>query len=501
MMMNYLKNVSHIFKNSCWGSISFLLSICLWMLLFRSPVSWLWTQAVNGNNFLTISLLCSAVIAATVQGTLFLSKNKLYPSAHWNFAGISIIFICFLMHMCNMTSLRINSVSAAFLILGFIGFAYMYFPSAYISRTFIPLFTCISLLPYASQLNDLFSFPLRIWIAKGLSAVFRATGIDIVSQHTILSAEYTSANIAAACSGIKSIWAIILCYCLLSWIGKKRFSLTWIAGALLSVGIVILFNIFRIFLLVTLSLLQWNNLESVVHQPFGIFLFAVTIVIIFLFLKQNIIPAFPNSTGILSSTDTRPSTFVKILLPTSLLLMLFLAPQAPVPGSDIPEFQFKPHDRYSFQSSGFSDMERYHLSTYPIDTWCKVRFRADSLCGSLAIIQSSMSRAHHHPFRCLKGAGGDLEELGPLQLDNYFSLNQVCIRNTGQYACFWFQNEKLGTSDYSQRLWQWLTEKQKTWTMVSIVFDHAIDTKSEIFIQFVTWLYSEVNNLQKEHTR
>lgn len=499
-MIIYPKNLCCMVKNTPWDCISFLLSICLWVLIFHSPLSWLWTQAFNGSYFLTISLLCIAAVAGVVQGTLFLLKNKLFPSPHWNFAGIIIISTCFLMHIYNMASFRINSISAALLILGIIGFAYIYFPLLCVNRSFIPLFTCIAFLPYAAQLNDLFSFPLRIWIAKGLSAVFRAVGIDMVSQHTILSAEYTSADIAAACSGIKSIWAIILCYCLLSWIGKKRFSLTWIAGAVVSVGVVILFNIFRILLLVTLSLLQWNKLESVVHKPFGIFLFAVTIIIVFLLFKKKVIPRFSGNAGTVSSKDAKPSTLVKILLPVSLSAMFLITPQAPVPNADIPDFQFKSHDRYFFEPSVFSDIERSHLATFPIDTWCKARFRADTLCGSLAVIQSSMSRAHHHPFRCLKGAGGDLKELGPLHLNNDFSLNQVYIRNTGQYACFWFQNENLGTSDYSQRLWQWLTEKQKTWTMISIVFDHAIDTKSEMFIKFVTWLYSEVNNLQKERT-
>jgi exosortase O len=438
-------------------------------------------------------------IIAIIQGILFLKKLKVQPSAHVSIRGIAFILICFLLHLYNQTLFQINVVSAALLIAGIPGFILCYFPAAVAYRTIIPLSAIVSLLPYADQLNDLLSFPLRIWIAEGIAGFFQAAGITIVNQFTVLKAEYVTTHIATACSGMKGVWAIIICYNLLSWVGNKQFTLKWIAGAAFSVVIVILFNIFRILLLVVLSLFHMNLLGSIIHESFGIFLFIVTILItLYLLFKSKLFPSFRGTPDII--TTRKSSLTISILFPVLLFPLAFIiTPKTPVTKA-IPEIHFSAHKTYTFKSIGFSDIERRSLTLFPIDAWCKCTFKADNLSGSLAVIQSPNWKAHHNPLRCLKGSGAVIKELDVLHVNQDFSLNQIYIENKNQYSCFWFQNQLSATHDYSQRLWEWVTGKQKKWTMISIVFDHTIDTQSETFIQFVTWLYSEVNRLQKERT-
>ncbi len=480
-------------------TISFILCITLWTWLFRSSIMWLWSQVHLAGKLLTVTFFCSMAVIAIIQGILFLKKLKVQPSAHSSIQGVVLILMSFLLHLYNQTYSQINVVSATLLITGILGCLLFYFPAATVQRTVIPMITLVSLLPYADQMNDLLSFPLRIWTANGIAGFFQAAGITIVNQCTVLKAENATTHIATACSGIKGVWAIIICYNLISWIGNKQFTVKWIAGAAFSVVIIILFNIFRILLLVVMSLFHLNLLGTIIHESFGIFLFVVTVFItLYLLFKTRLFPSYRGSSDII--TDRKSSLTISILFPVLLFsLACIIIPRTPGTKS-IPEIHLSEHKPYAFKSIGFTDIERRSLTLFPIDAWCKCTFKTNNLSGSLAMIQSPNWKAHHNPLRCLKGSGADIKEPEVLQVNQNFSLKQIKIENKNQFACFWFQNQLTGTHDYSQRLWDWMTGKQSTWTMISIVFDQAIDTQSEIFIEFVTWLYSEVNRLQKERT-
>jgi exosortase O len=438
-------------------------------------------------------------VTAIIQGILFLKKHKVQPSAHSSIQGIALVSISLLLHLYNQTHFQINVVSGTLLISGILGFLLCYFPASAVQRTIIPMITLVSLLPYADQLNDLVSFPLRIWTANGIAGFFQSAGITIVNQCTVLKAENATTHIATACSGIKGVWAIIICYNLISWIGNKQFTLKWIAGAAFSIVIIILFNIFRILLLVIMSLFHLNLLGTIIHESFGIFLFVVTVFItLYLLYITRLFLSYRGTPDII--TDKKSSLTISILFPALLFsLACIITPRTPVSKS-IPVIHLSEHKSYAFKSIGFTDIERSSLTLFPIDAWCKCTFKANNLSGSLAMIQSPNWKAHHNPLRCLKGSGADFKEPEVLQVNQNFSLNQINLENKNQFACFWFQNHLSGTHDYSQRLWDWVTGKQSTWTMISIVFDQTIDTQSETFIEFVTWLYSEVNRQQKERT-
>jgi exosortase O len=500
MIENSPDNSLNYSKGNELNVFAFIIGCFIYIWVFRGALNWLWIQGTHDGHTLNLFLLCISVTIALCQGFILYRKHQLFPTPQLNYTGVLLFGLSMLVHYLNQVFVQINIISTVTFFLGLAGFLFVYFQKNIAVRFILPIFTCISILPYAEHFNELFGFPVRIWIAQGLADIFQLAGVNMVSQYTILATEFASTNIDTACSGIKYVWATIVSYCAMSWIGEKRLTLLWFAGGIVCIGISILFNIIRILLLVLLSIFHWDRLESIVHIPFGIFLFIVSVVIMYMLLyKTRLFPAYQEQGSVDTLQIPRKSIlFVNPVLLIPLLILSFVIhPEYSHPGK-IKEIQFRDCGNYFFEPIDFSEGERRSHASYPIDGWCKKKFKADTFSGSLAIIRSPSWRVHHNPVRCLRGNGSILKDRGALHLNEKFSLNQIYIVTTDQFACYWFQNEQYGTYDYSQRLWLWITGKQKEWTMVSIVFDQAIDIQSESYIKFVKWLYSEVSYLQKE---
>ncbi len=116
--------------------------------------------------------------------------------------------------------------------------------------------------------------------------------IALNSQETILIIENKVANINTPCSGISGIWAAALIFFLLSWIENKKLSFQWFLCVGIFLFTIILGNIIRITILVLLyTVFEVHSLADAIHQPLGIILFFLPILLLYyLFRHTSIIP-------------------------------------------------------------------------------------------------------------------------------------------------------------------------------------------------------------------
>jgi exosortase len=126
--------------------------------------------------------------------------------------------------------------------------------------------------------------PLKLWLTDVATAIAAAAGLDVGASGTIIQVDGFQLLVAAACSGINSlIGAVAICLFYVYWRrgSEPGFALVL---SLLMVPVVVLANLLRILALIfAVHLFGDEVVESVFHPVAGFAIFAVSVLLLFLF--------------------------------------------------------------------------------------------------------------------------------------------------------------------------------------------------------------------------
>ena len=159
---------------------------------------------------------------------------------------------------------------------------YSLFGAREIARNwFIFLYLLFAVPPPRSLLDNL-TFPLKQFVSVAATAILRPFGIPVTHEGVIIYVAQYQYLVEDACSGLNSIvglLAISLFYIYLSRGSSLRYSLFLAA---LAIPIAITANIFRIIILILLTVFMGDDVaQGFMHVTAGIIVFAIALALIF----------------------------------------------------------------------------------------------------------------------------------------------------------------------------------------------------------------------------
>lgn len=195
--------------------------------------------------------------------------------------GLVLIGIALLMHMAGAV-LDVSGPSGVSVLLFLLG-GCIYFHSRNLVRVLaFPLAYTIFMIPIPGGVLDMVGFPLQLWASGATAAFLNAIGIDVMRTGVNLSVPGYDFQVAAACSGLSSLVALIGVTAVFAYITRLPVKFKWILFSL-SLPIALVANWIRI---TTIALVgyEWgpNAANNIYHDWSSPILFMVAIATLFL---------------------------------------------------------------------------------------------------------------------------------------------------------------------------------------------------------------------------
>lgn len=388
-----------------------------------------------------------------------------HPQAGWIFAAALALSVA----ARHATPVNTVQALAALLVLGGLWAGLLARP-AWRQRLWL-LALVVLCLPVQSHVDAHLGLPLRLWTAQAVTPLLQLLGVPNVSVESIIVTENGVADVASACSGVRTLWyamALWLCARLL-WPGAALWR-WWLAGAL-SVAVAVGLNGLRVAgLVLALSHQAKPLLCDVAHTSLGLLALVVVAALNAWLCGAWRRAAQPSGPGFVlpAPQGAGPAVWLPLLALVGVALLPGPAPQAaerPVQRQALAwpaAFHVAPVELLPGEQALMSG----HRATIAE----KQRFSFEGIEGSLLAARSGDWRAHHAPELCLLAQGARIEKLtrarGP---GGEFRV--MAMQSGTQTAITWFQRRAQVVPDLRARLWAQLRQGDEDWTLVTVVAD------------------------------
>ncbi|MCI5151043.1 MAG: exosortase O, partial [Candidatus Electrothrix sp. MAN1_4] len=378
-------------------------------------------------------------------------------------------------YLINENYLAVHIFSASLCVAAFYCLLGMIMSRQQWTDLLIPFCLVILLLPFEGYLDIYLGFPLRLLCAEWAGEILQIFGFNSVSNESIILIEEKAANVDLGCSGIKGLWAGGIFYLLLSMIEGCRISWRWFAVGIGFVCCLLMANVLRIVLLVFLGLVAGlTAFADKVHVSLGLLGFSISCLLAWQMLRLCCRePVMSNEHSADEGNRSVPGVLGQVLFIIALLAALWLH-RPYQPNVPFTTFDFSLPDVLQSSALPLTDVEREFFSNNHASTR-KFKFDFKGISGSLLIVKSNYWKAQHDPRNCYLGQGRSLSLDGTWLLRNNTVIRFVQIDNATKTAAYWFQNVHRITPDYSSRVLGGIIYPQKTWLMVSILWEQPVD--------------------------
>lgn len=350
------------------------------------------------------------------------------------------------------------------------------------------------ILPFMTQFDTGLGFPVRVVSARIVEQILAYWQIAATSSHDIIVLENSIAQIDLPCSGLKSLWTGTLFLLGATWLENRQIKLKWLLVCIANILLLIGANTGRILLLVVISNVgDRPDLAAIVHLPIGLIGFISASLVTWLLLQtvprhKNIIPkAKEIETTPLGNLPPLTRQFIVI----ASILLLALVPQAQkistgaISSIDLPaEMQFEPLQLTATEKDFFAKYEGSFAQ--------KSRFEWQNVAGSILFVNSNSVQAYHAPELCLLGNGLKVDNMQKKQLSPQVLGRWLSINNGTMSATYWFQSSKDTTDDFLTRFWQGIIHKNRSWVMVSVLFDRQQQPDTPEIKTFTTNIHDAI---------
>ncbi|NEQ57163.1 MAG: exosortase O [Moorea sp. SIO4A1] len=123
----------------------------------------------------------------------------------------------------------------------------------------------------------------------------------------------------------------------------------------------------------------------------------------------------------------------------------------------------------------------------------KQRFVYGNLSGSMLLVASSAWQAHHPPELCLVGNGFKVDSIKPTLLNQSVKARWLSLQDGKRSATYWFQSPQGTTDDFLSRIWDYIAHRNKTWVLVSVLFDSEHNPDSAEIDNFASAIHDAIH--------
>lgn len=359
-----------------------------------------------------------------------------------------------------------------------------------------------AVVPFWLQFTTGLGFPARILTAQAVEALLHTWHITALSSEDIIVLETGIAQVDLPCSGLKSLWMGTVLLLGMTWLAKRQIGLRWLLVWAVHLGLLIVANIARVLTLVILIyVLRQPAIADMVHVPLGLLSFVMVALIAWGMLRW-----IPQST--LQHTEQKNKDFTKErssrgtsrFFPAAMVAGLLALSLIPRPITAMPVLPLFTDLTWSApmqtQTVPLFAHEQAFFANHSGVVAEKQQFEFEDITGSMILVSSPTWQAHHSPELCYVSGGFRVNQMSQQQLTPAVLGRWLSLDDHTRSAAYWFQSPDRTTDSYLTRLWADLTRQERTWTLVSILFDQPHQPQEPAMQTFLSTVQAELDRVQ-----
>ena len=329
----------------------------------------------------------------------------------------------------------------------------------WLRRTLLIAALLVISLPTVAHLETYFGFAVRKATAELVAGALAAMGVAATNGETVIVFENGIADVAEACSGMKTLWTGALG---LTWVLAVQRRVIWtkrtVIVAVSALTLLLAGNAARVFCLVWLDhVAQAPLLARVAHTPLGLFNFVAVMATAFLFLRQKQTPAQRRNSR--EPISQRRALALITCLALAFVARPLLAPKPAIamalPGSpDLPGAR-----RELLDAQERTLFESHHARAF------KWSLTSAGRKASVIIVVADSFRAHHAPEVCAAAHGHRVEQLRQ-QTVGTLPATTYALDGDSHRGVYWFESENEITDSLFSRTVS--PHRGDRWALVSI---------------------------------
>jgi exosortase O len=463
----------------------------LWAWLYKPVYAYLRTiftrQEFRTNQIVLLGVVALILLQAR-RGQFRLALWEL-PQLHP--AGLALALAGSLGFIAAERWLDINTLSATLFGLASYGLLGLWMEPGRWRRGLPAALLLTGALPFGEHLDTFVGFPLRLAIARTVSAGMAALRIPNVGVDTILIFENGLSQVDSPCSGVKSLWTGGLFLLAATWIEARPVSRRWLLVVLGFALLLVAANLARVALLVLVGQVAgWRLLAEMLHVPLGIIGFGAACLAALGMLRWTGTALDGDQAGTPGAFRTaspaapaRPRWLAPALVIALVGLVALYTPRADPAAAAAFDWRFPPGLEAEPWPLIQEELDWLSESGALPVTAARWRFKSGSLGGSLLFVTSDTWRAQHRPERCFTVYGLEVQESRLHLAGDGFPLRWLTLgygKEPALYsAAYWLQSSDRITEDYAARIWDDLAPQPEPWVLVTVLFDTPVDLDSD----------------------
>jgi exosortase O len=376
------------------------------------------------------------------------------------------------------------------------------------------LVACV--LPFSAQFGTGLGFPVRVLTAHAVERLLSFWQITAISSHDIIVLENGIAHVDLPCSGLKSLWTGTLFLIAATWLEGRQVGARWVLVCFSNLLFLSSANTARVLVLVLIThVWQQPQITQILHVPLGLLGFIGSCALAWVMLQtvprnsdfrlesvrqgRKVAQSYeqpqnPKASSVATGTAC-PDSSQNLKRTQSLLLgfvivLALMAPLRPVPEMRAIAFHW-PQQMVSERIS-LTPAEQSTFNDSATVTSDKLRFTLGNLSGSMLLVTSTAWYAYHPPELCLVGNGLKVDWMKKKWLTPEVKARWLSLQDGKLSAAYWFQSPQRTTDDFLARIWDYVSHRQKTWVLVSILFDRLNQPDSPDIQAFTTTIHDVI---------
>ena len=478
-----------------------LLLTSAWLLANISAVKWLLSSAAEISTVYKI-LTVVVIVALTVRSignrkrAIELAPNlvlRRYPLLLMLGAGILSIALGWI--------IDIKQVSVLLFILGTYGLCGLFMEPNFWQKNLPIAGLLAAILPFNSQFNSGLGLPARVLTAQVVEQLLSALHLKAISSYDIIVLENGIARVDVPCSGIKTLLVGTLFLLAATWLEGRKLNLKWLGICAANMLMLVSANAARVAVLVVVAeVFKQPDLAEIIHVPLGIVGLVCACFATWLMLqavpklaeaKTSEISAKHNS----EILKNRPLAKPGLIAAVAVLAVIAQLSHAETPKMAIAPLRLPQH--ITTESIPLNPSEQKFFGNYPGTQTEKIRFAAGNLRGSMLTVASTSWQTYHAPEMCFVASGIPVERIEKTQLTASVTARWLSLKNNQLSAAYWLQSPLLTTDNFMSRIGSDITHKDRSWVLVSILFDSYVKADDSEVKDFAGNVYESVKQSLK----
>ena len=353
-------------------------------------------------------------------------------------------------------------------------------------------------IPFSTAFNSGLGFPVRVLTAHAVANTLSNFQLSAVSSHDIIIMENGIAQVDLPCSGMKSLWTGTVFLLGATWLERRQLGFRWLLVAVSNLLFLVIANVVRVLtLVIIIEVLQQPQIAQILHLPLGIIGFIVASIFTWILL-QKVPRHIQTKSDIQEAKSYQQKSNINWLLIVVILLGIIgqikpnqlstnsLEAISKAGAVALPQEIVTENLRLTQAEANFFDN--------PANPFVqKLRFRSDQLSGSMLMVASNSWQSHHPPELCFLGNGFKVDNMKSQLISDSINARWLSLQDGELSATYWFQSNQETTDDFISRIWEHISHRNKTWVLVSVLFDEPENPDSTEIQNFANTIYQTID--------